>query len=192
MMDMTTGRAPPSHEPSHNHPCAAAHLAPVYITVQPLSPRRSDAEGVFMASTGIEHDRVDVWGNAFAVASGLATPAQSTSIYEYVCMKTSGWLGRRLWFVAGDLVGCPPRTHIHHNPPDHGGGAPKVAAPHPSSGLAYHHPYLWFPPCYRRTIVGMIWTKHSTSGVCLLTPCCCGGMGFPVKVLCPARKRDLL
>ena len=37
-----------------------------------------------MASTGAERDQVDVWGNAFAGASGFATPEQAQAIFECV------------------------------------------------------------------------------------------------------------
>ena len=39
--------------------------------------------GVFLASTGLEHDRVDVWGNAMAGASGFASQEQARAIFNY-------------------------------------------------------------------------------------------------------------
>ena len=42
-----------------------------------------DSRGVFMASTGLESDNVDVWGNAFAGASGFVTAEQSRRIFEF-------------------------------------------------------------------------------------------------------------
>ena len=37
--------------------------------------------GVFVAATALESDRISVWGNALAGASGLATAAQAAAIY---------------------------------------------------------------------------------------------------------------
>ena len=39
--------------------------------------------GVFMASTALESDKIDVWGNALAGAIGFVTEAQSTSIFAF-------------------------------------------------------------------------------------------------------------
>ena len=39
--------------------------------------------GVFMASTGMESENIDVWGNAMAGAMGFATPEQSASIFDF-------------------------------------------------------------------------------------------------------------
>ena len=40
--------------------------------------------GVFVASAGgIEHDRVDVWGNAMAGAAGFASAQQSRAIFDF-------------------------------------------------------------------------------------------------------------
>jgi hypothetical protein len=38
--------------------------------------------GAFVAATELESDRISVWGNALAAASGLASPSQATAIYE--------------------------------------------------------------------------------------------------------------
>ena len=56
-----------------------------------------------MASTGIEHDRIDVWGNALAVASGLATPAQAASIFEYVGIQAPASLGQHSPFYGAEI-----------------------------------------------------------------------------------------
>lgn len=40
--------------------------------------------GAFIAATGIESDRIDIWANAFAGSSGFASTAQSQSIFEFV------------------------------------------------------------------------------------------------------------
>eukprot|EP01050_Picozoa_sp_SAG11_P015586 SAG11_NODE_2037_length_3894_cov_3.210277_2_plen_349_part_00 len=50
----------------------------------------NQSAGVFMASTGIEGDRVDVWANAFAGASGFASAAQSRAIFEFVSRHERG------------------------------------------------------------------------------------------------------
>eukprot|EP01047_Picozoa_sp_COSAG01_P001560 COSAG01_NODE_36_length_34092_cov_26.350032_13_plen_177_part_00 len=44
----------------------------------------NESAGVFMASTQLEHDRIDVWANAFAGASGFASAVQSRRIFEFV------------------------------------------------------------------------------------------------------------
>lgn len=38
--------------------------------------------GAFVAATELESDRISVWGNAFAAASGLATEAQKDAIFR--------------------------------------------------------------------------------------------------------------
>jgi len=40
--------------------------------------------GMFMAATGIESDRVDVWGSAYASLVGLATPAQASRVVAFL------------------------------------------------------------------------------------------------------------
>lgn len=42
-----------------------------------------EAAGLFRASTGYEHDSIDVWGNAMAGAIGFASAEQSLSIHSY-------------------------------------------------------------------------------------------------------------
>ena len=39
--------------------------------------------GVFMASTGLERENVDIWGNAMAGAMGFTTPAQDAKMFAY-------------------------------------------------------------------------------------------------------------
>jgi hypothetical protein len=39
--------------------------------------------GVFMASTGVESENIDVWGNAAAGATGFASADQSASIFRF-------------------------------------------------------------------------------------------------------------
>jgi hypothetical protein len=43
----------------------------------------SGTRGVFMASTGLESQNIDVWGNAFAGASGFATLEQAAAIFAF-------------------------------------------------------------------------------------------------------------
>jgi hypothetical protein len=43
----------------------------------------NESLGVFMATTGIEHDRIDLWANAMAGASGFASPTQSDAIFDF-------------------------------------------------------------------------------------------------------------
>lgn len=44
----------------------------------------SEEQGVYLASTGVERDRVDVWGNALAGASGFADASQAQSIFNFM------------------------------------------------------------------------------------------------------------
>jgi len=39
--------------------------------------------GMFMASNALESDKIDVWGNAMAGATGFATEAQSAAIFSF-------------------------------------------------------------------------------------------------------------
>jgi hypothetical protein len=50
----------------------------------------NESAGMFMASTGIERDRIDVWANAFAGASGFASAVQSRAIFEFVSQNERG------------------------------------------------------------------------------------------------------
>ena len=50
----------------------------------------NESAGMFMASTGIEHDRIDVWANAFAGASGFASAVQSRAIFAFVSRHERG------------------------------------------------------------------------------------------------------
>eukprot|EP00040_Diaphanoeca_grandis_P043093 m.266966 g.266966 ORF g.266966 m.266966 type:complete len:535 (-) comp70459_c0_seq1:2-1606(-) len=43
----------------------------------------NESLGVFMASTGIEKDRIDVWANALAAATGFTTVPQSAAIFQF-------------------------------------------------------------------------------------------------------------
>ena len=44
----------------------------------------SDKHGMFMATNGLESDRIDVWGSAYAALAGLALPEQASRIASFL------------------------------------------------------------------------------------------------------------
>ena len=61
---------------------AALRAQAKHVRAQITAELWSEERGAFVAATQLEHDRISVWGNAFAAASGLATSAQSAAIFE--------------------------------------------------------------------------------------------------------------
>ena len=71
----------------------------------------NDTLGVFMASSALEHDRVDIWANAMAGAIGFASENQSRAIFEFFDSNKDDI------FFEGQVVDGPPtlliNPHIH-------------------------------------------------------------------------------
>ena len=61
---------------------AALRAQAKHVRAQITAELWSEERGAFVAATQLEHDRISVWGNAFAAASGLATSAQSAAIFS--------------------------------------------------------------------------------------------------------------
>ena len=49
----------------------------------------NETYGMFMATTGLESDRIDVWGSAYAALAGLALPEQARRVANFLATNRS-------------------------------------------------------------------------------------------------------
>jgi hypothetical protein len=68
--------------PSFAAQASALRTQAAHVREQISAELWSDKLGAFVAATELESDRISVWGNAFAGASGLANATQSAAIFS--------------------------------------------------------------------------------------------------------------
>jgi hypothetical protein len=67
--------------PPHAAQVAQLRAQAAHVKAQITKELWNQTKGAFVAATELESDRISIWGNALAGASGLATPQQAASIY---------------------------------------------------------------------------------------------------------------
>ena len=65
------------------------HLKASHIEANFSSTFWSEEHGMFMATNGLESDRIDVWGSAYAALVGLALPEQARRVANFLATNKS-------------------------------------------------------------------------------------------------------